>query len=89
MVAGDSALADRPFFGHRRAVEDHAMITGVGFFLKSTGLRRPRIGGNAESVLQMGPLAQPVPALTAARRGSMETWEAISAIGTIGSARCV
>lgn len=55
MVAGDSALADKPFFGHRRAVEDSGMITGVGFFLKSTAFRpipgrlRCRIGHPNES----------------------------------------
>lgn len=54
MVAGDSALADKPFFGHRRAVEDPRMITGVGFFLKSTVLRHLGVRGVAESALPNG-----------------------------------
>ena len=88
MVAGDSALADKPFFGHRRAVEDYAMITGVRFFLKSTGPTQNRAGPIGASTLQMGPLAQRDRPVTAAEKGSMGSWEANSAVKMIGSARC-
>lgn len=75
MVAGDSALADKPFFGHRRAVEDLPNDNGA--------LIPTQVDG---SMAQMGRLAQGDETVKASGRGSIAAWEVSHAVNPIGCA---